>query len=132
MRLDGETGELSLAMKKTKQSLRLPLSRAAVGLMRQQIEAHPTGKLFPTKTHWTVWTNLLQWGRDAGLTKRITPHVARHTFATLSLSRGGDLLAVSRYLGHSSIAVTQTYLHLLDGQLEKVADAAAGAIGLLP
>lgn len=54
-----------------------------------------------------------------------------HTFATLSLSRGGSLLAVSRYLGHSSIATTQTYLHLLDGEMAAAAEAIPDVQGIL-
>lgn len=49
----------------------------------------------------------------------------------LSLSRGGSLLAVSRYLGHSSIATTQTYLHLLDGEMAAAAEAIPNVQGML-
>lgn len=51
--------------------------------------------------------------RRAGLTKRVTPHVMRHSFATQSLQNGLDIKSLATLLGHKSIATTEIYLHCL-------------------
>lgn len=127
----GDGGEIRITAQKTRQVMRLPLSRASLGLLTQQIAKHPTGKIFPLMGYEAVRRQVAKWGQRAGLSKHVTFHVSRHTFATLSLSRGGSLLAVSRYLGHSSIATTQTYLHLLDGEMAAAAEAIPDVQGIL-
>jgi site-specific recombinase XerD len=51
-----------------------------------------------------------------GTTKRITPHVLRHAFATIALTNGAELVAVSQVMRHASVATTQRYIHLIDRQ----------------
>ncbi len=78
------------------------------------------GRLTVRSVHRIVKTR----SRAAGLTRRVTPHTLRHTFATHMLDAGADLRLIQDLLGHSRLSTTQRYTHVTADHLMRVYDAA--------
>jgi len=84
------------------------------------------GKDVSRLTPRTIERLVKKYAIKAGITRKVTPHVIRHSFATDLLENGADLRSVQALLGHANIATTQVYTHVTDKHLREVHKAFHG------
>jgi len=122
---DGSQYKLNFTQKKTLGVEYMPISEQAHGICG--VPGEPNQLVFNglPDSAW-ISSPLKYWISAAGITKKITFHCFRHTFATLQLSNGTDIYTVSKMLGHKDLKVTQIYAKIIDETKQK----AAGAIKL--
>lgn len=117
---------IGTTMQKTQKAIYIPISNNARRWLPERGSAGPEDKVFtgyPTIN--TVCRTIDKWAKDAGIDKHVTFHIARHTFATLTLEYGADLYTVSKLLGHQRVTTTQIYAKIVDKKKEE-------AVNLIP
>lgn len=97
--------------KKTGENETLPLSSEAVSLLGER--AGDSEKIFK-ELNYSQTKYISDWTANAGITRHITFHAFRHTFATLQLTFGTDIYTVSKLLGHKNLQTTQIYARVID------------------
>ncbi|WP_273212720.1 tyrosine-type recombinase/integrase [Runella zeae] len=119
--IEGNGYFIQFKQQKTKGVEMMPISDQAFGLLGER--KAPTDKVFEG-LKYSAYENkrLYQWIGAAGITKDITFHCFRHTFATLQLSQGTDIYTVSKLLGHRELKTTQVYAKIIDQTKRKAAD----------
>ncbi len=111
---DGDQCRVEIRMQKTQEMLYLPLSSEAQRWMPERGTAKDSKKVFELPTLQTIEPMLRRWAEKAGISKHITFHTSRHTFATMLLTLGTDLYTASKLLGHSNVATTQIYAKIVN------------------
>jgi integrase len=112
---------LKITTQKTKSVENIPISEQAYRLLGERKE--PTDKVFEGLTY-SAYENkhLYQWIGAAGITKDITFHCFRHTFATLQLSKGPQITTLQKMLTHKDLKTTMIYAKVLDQTKREAAD----------
>jgi integrase len=100
--------------KKTGKYENLQISDEALKFLPERGTAKDDDIIFPLPPNGFTNNVLKVWVLSAGIKKRVTFHVARHTNATLLLSLGVPIETVSKLLGHSNIQTTQIYAKVID------------------
>ncbi len=103
---------IRFTQKKTEGAETMPISHEAFALLGKR--GNKNDKVFNTLKKWDVDRALPVWVAKSGITKHITFHCFRHTYATLQLTFGTDLYTISKMLGHKNIKTTQIYTKVID------------------
>lgn len=133
--LNLEEGYLTCVGKGDKQRM-VPLGQTAADWVRRYIRDGRSALVRQRSSPWLFvnardggplsrvgfWKVLKGYGKSAGLSRNLSPHVLRHSFATHLLDRGADLRMIQVMLGHADLSTTQIYTHVLEARLRAVYD----------
>jgi len=116
---------IELVQKKTDDNIYIPLSSTAKSILdnkQRNVSYFPSVKIFQLPNRWFYNEILKRWFKEANIGKNASSHVARHTYATLNLTKGTDLFTVSKLLGHKNLKTTQIYGKIIDKKKKEAVD----------
>ena len=127
-----EAGFINVIGKGNKERV-VPVGKIAVAALNRYIESgrpklvtpRSPANVFLTKRGTpfaavTLWLHIKQRVRRAGVSRNITPHMLRHSFATHLLEHGADLRVIQELLGHANISTTEIYTHVTGNRLRDI------------
>ena len=126
---EGDGWRFSIIMQKTQEPMQSKLSKEACRWLgcsdgEPPTGGHPVGEaIFALPSNSTLGRILRQWTTEAGITKHVTFHTARHSYATMALSSGNDIYTISKLLGHRNITTTTVYAAVVDTQRDAAVDS---------
>lgn len=112
---DNGQWRVCIVMQKTSEPLYLPLSNQVMKWMPERGDAKDGDRIFSSiPAEINTAKDITPWVKAAGISKHVTFHTSRHSYATMLLTLGADLYTVSKLLGHSKIETTQIYAKIID------------------
>ncbi|PVU71394.1 recombinase XerC [Candidatus Nanobsidianus stetteri] len=97
----------------------VPIPKELLNELKDYINKINTENIFPLSSR-QVERIIKNVAKKAGINKKVTPHVLRHSLATTLLSKGVDIRYIQEILGHSSLNITQIYTHVVPNQLKEI------------
>jgi len=97
----------------------VPIPKELLNELKDYINKINTENIFPLSSR-QVERIIKNTAKKAGISKKVTPHVLRHSLATTLLSKGVDIRFIQEILGHSSLNITQIYTHVVPNQLKEI------------
>ena len=115
--MDGDHWRLEFNQIKTSEFVSIPLTKMAILYLPKYKKSYSKDRyVFERIEQQSIKTYLSRWAQNAGISKHLTFHMSRHTFACLSIEAGIDIYTIGKLLGHRSIKSTQVYSDVMDGR----------------
>lgn len=110
-----------VTMKKTAKPICVYLSDIGTKYLPTRTKSNDNGLVFTLPNNTRINAHVRRWCKEAEITKQVSFHVARHTFATMMLNNGTSLEVVSKMLGHKKLSTTEIYAKLLNRTIANAA-----------
>ena len=121
-----KNGQIDYMQQKTKRFEYLPLSESAIKILKKKqgnnLSFLPEIKIFDLPSKASISTNIKNWRKAAEINKKFSFHNARHSAATILLTKGASLYEVSKLLGHKELSTTQIYAKMTNEKLKEAVD----------
>ncbi len=118
------------ARQKTDTTVTVPLLKVPQAILKKYEGTQADGRLLPVLSNQKLNSYLKEIADLCGITKTITFHLARHTFATtMTLAKGVPIETVSKMLGHTNITTTQIYARITNDKIGRDMQALSGKLG---